>query len=149
MCEIESRLRLTYYQASDGPRVMIFGPVDASFACLQRLFLWMGEAAGRQCELSLQPFVTAFANTRILLANIGAPCGNTRYCAGLRQAKGASGPAFEWCETSERWLDLAELIVPIVGTPEAAHQYLTTYPHDDAIVVLSKGEYGDDVLLDG
>ena len=40
----------------------------------------------------------------------------------------------------------AELVDELARSPGPGHQYLTTHPGDDAIVVVSKGEYGDDVL---
>ena len=43
-------------------------------------------------------------------------------------------------------LDLAELIDGLIKCPTAGHQYLTRYPDEDAIAVVSKGEYGDEML---
>ncbi len=147
MEQIGSRLRLAYYDASDGPRVMIFGPMDADFRSLQELFARLSRTPSRPCELQEQPFVASFGGTRITLASSGpmfAQTGCTRQ--GIQRVKDASGPVFEWCRTAEGWDYLAKLIDALVAGATPGHQYLTRYPAEDAIVVVSKGEYGDDVL---
>ena len=46
----------------------------------------------------------------------------------------------------EGWDYLAALLESLVKSPTPGHQYLTSYPNEDAIVVVSKGEYGDELL---
>ena len=146
MHEIGSKLRLTYYDASDGPRVMIFGPLDADFGSLQRLFTRLSGSPSEPCELDQQPFIAAFGGTKITLASSGPMFAQKGHATGIRRVKAAIGPAFEWRRTNEGWDYLAKLIEPIVTKGHAGHQYLTSYPSEDVIVVVSKGEYGDDVL---
>jgi hypothetical protein len=146
MDQIGLRLRLTHYDASDGPRVMIFGPLDADFGSLQQLFVRLSQAPTEPCELDQQEFIAAFSGTKITLTSSG-PMFGTKGCAvGIRRVKDASAPVYEWRRTAEGWDYLAKLIGPIVNEMHAGHQYLTNYPSEDAIVVVSKGEYGDDVL---
>ena len=40
----------------------------------------------------------------------------------------------------------ADLIDGLVASESAGHQYLDRFPYEDAIVVVSKAEYDDDVL---
>jgi hypothetical protein len=125
---------------------MIFGPLDADFGSLQQLFTRLSRAPSDPCELDQQPFVAAFSGTKITLASSGPMFAQKGHATGIRRVKAASGLVFEWCRTAEGWDYLAKLIEPIVTKADAAHQYLTSYPSEDVIVVLSKGEYGDDVL---
>jgi hypothetical protein len=41
---------------------------------------------------------------------------------------------------------LVELMDGLIQSKTAGHQYLTDYPKDDAIIVVSKGEYSDALL---
>jgi hypothetical protein len=65
---------------------------------------------------------------------------------GVRRRPSDVVPAFEWLRTEEGWDYLAELIDDLVKSTSPGHQYLSAYPREDAIVVVSKGEYGDEVL---
>lgn len=144
---IESKLRLAYYDAPDGPRVMIFGPVGADFRSLRELFARLGRTSGESCELHEQPFVASFGGTRITLTSSGPMFDQTQGSRqGIRRVTGTSGPVFAWHRTLEGWDYLAKLIDALAESPRAGHQYLTNYPSEDAIVVVSKGEYGDEVL---
>lgn len=147
MDNIESKLRLAYYDASDGPRVMIFGPLHAEFGALQELFMRLGTRSVSRCELHKQPFIAPFGGVEITLASSGSMFAKThRGFQGIRRVRDARAPVFEWRRTEEGWDYLAKLIEPIVTESTAGHQYLTAYPGEDAIVVVSKGEYGDEVL---
>jgi hypothetical protein len=41
---------------------------------------------------------------------------------------------------------LAELLDGMIQSKKPGHQYLTRFPDEDAIVVVSKGEYSDEML---
>ena len=87
MGKIGSRLRLTYYDASDGPRVMIFGPLDADFGSLQQLFTRLSGAPSQPCELDRQPFIAAFGGTKITLASSGPMFAQKGHAAGIGGSK--------------------------------------------------------------
>lgn len=147
MEQIGSKLRLAYYDAPDGPRLMIFGPLDADFRSLRELFARLSRTSGEPCELHEQPFVAPFGGTRICLATTGPMFEQKRSTRqGIQRVKDACGPVFVWHRTAEGWDYLAKLIDPLVAGTAPGHQYLTLYPGEDAIVVVSKGEYGDDVV---
>lgn len=140
-------LRLAFYAASDGPRVMIFGPSAADFGRLQQQFAWLAQSPKCECELHEQPFVRSFGGVRITARNVGPMfTGASAMRPGIRRVEGAEAPCFEWCRTSEGWDYLAKLMDGLTRV-DAGHQYLTNYPSEDAIVVVSKGEYDDDVLM--
>ncbi len=59
---------------------------------------------------------------------------------GLRQVSSGQGRKFEWKRTSEGWDYMAHLLDGLVGNSGPGHHYLTRYPGEDAIVVVSKGD---------
>jgi hypothetical protein len=64
----------------------------------------------------------------------------------VRRKPSSLDQEFEWQRTAEGWDYLAELIDGLVKSPTPGHQYLSAYPSEEAIVVVSKGEYGEEVL---
>jgi hypothetical protein len=139
-------LNLAFYDASDGPRIMIFGPVAGCFDKLQELFRTLSKG-GKPIEIHRLPFIRAFGDLRLVASCSGSifkqPEGKIQ---GLRRKPSQVGQEFEWKRTAEGWDYLAELIDDLVRTSTPGHQYLSAYPKEDAIVVVSKGEYGDDIL---
>jgi len=147
MDQSRSKLRLTYYDASDGPRIVIFGPVDADFESLQELFVRLSQTPGMTCELASQPFIVTFGGTKVLLSCTGPNFPHKRIDGqGIHRIEPLIMPVFEWRRSADGWDYLAELVNPFVVEFSPGHQYLTRYPGEDAIVVLSKGEYGEEVL---
>jgi hypothetical protein len=141
-----SKLRLTYYEASDGPRVMIFGPSEAEFQELVKLFRSTASSISGSVELSEQTFLVPFHETTVTLTTRppeGEGCRNAR--GGLRRVTDRR-PAFSWACTPQEWTRFIGLIEGLMQSPFPGHQYLTSYPADDALVVVSKDEYSDDVL---
>jgi hypothetical protein len=146
MNQLGHKLRLAFYEASDGPRIMIFGPLDADFAALQKLFVQLSQSRGMSCKLEEQSFIVAFGGLSVEASCLGPMFSDKRSTVeGIRRIQ-ESEPVFEWQQTAEEWDHLSELIDGLMASTLAGHQYLTSYPSEDAIVVVSKGEYGDDVL---
>lgn len=139
------RLRLAYYISSDGPRLVMFGPLGVDLLSLQGTFRRLATTGGHSLQLDDQPFVVPFA--RIRLSSSGELSGEEEdHPFGLRQIRDEGSPSFRWVRTCEGWDYLAELLQGLIDAPTAGHQYMTSYPDEDAIVVVSKGEYTDDVL---
>jgi hypothetical protein len=142
---IGNKLRLAYYDASDGPRIMLFGPLEVDLLSLQQLFRRLAAGEG-PFDLHALPFVEAFGGVRLTLQSSGPMFASGRgKPQGIRLTSSES-PEFQWRRTAEGWDYLAELIDGIVKNGGSGHQYLTAYPNEDAIVVVSKGEYSDEVL---
>lgn len=145
------KLRLIYYEASDGPRLVMFGPIDADFRSLQELFVRLSQTPGMSCELAEQSFIAAFGGVRVLLS-CSAPLPSRKQAIwrgirnGLDRVETEANPVFEWRLAEEDWDDRVALLAPLVTKPGAGHQYLDHHAADDAIVVVSKGEYGDEML---
>jgi len=140
------KLNLAYYNASDGPRIMLFGPMEADFQSLQTLFRSLSQSKAT-IQLHCLPFIQAFDHIRLHLDCSGPifQSGQGKP-QGVRRIGSSEGEEFAWRRTDEGWDYLAELIDGLVRSSGPGHQYLSSYPNEDAIVVLSKGEYGDDVL---
>lgn len=127
---------------------MLFGPMLVDLKSLQECFYQLGEGEGA-FEFDLLPTVYNSGEVRLRLQSLGESfkvSGVTHDARqGIRRIQGDQ-PSFTWTRTNEGWNYLAELLEDLVNSDEPGHQYLTRYPDEDAIVVVSKGEYGDDVL---
>ncbi len=141
----DTRIRMSFFEASDGPRIMLFGPLGVNIAALQNLFRKLSREVGEE-YLDKQPFIVPFGDLTVLAKSSGSI---GRKIAGKRQGlvRLCDRPLhFEWIRSSEGWDYLAELIDGLMKTKQSGHQYLTRYPDEDAIVVVSKGEYSDSIV---
>lgn len=146
MVEPDKKLRLAFYDASDGPRIVIFGPMDADFQSMQELFRKLSYNTGPY-DLDKLPFIQAFGNIRVVVSSSGSMFEEAKgRPQGLRRRHSMPNNTFEWQRTAEGWDYLAQLIDGLVTSFTPGHQYLTSYPNEDAIIVLSKGEYSDKIL---
>jgi hypothetical protein len=145
MSALGNRLRLTFYNASDAPTIVLFGPIDADVIALQEVFRKL--SAGESLKLDQQAFVVPFGGISLTAICTGSIIDGPRqgHTQGLRRLSQDS-PLFEWRRTAEGWDYLAELIDSMCTSRSPGHQYLTAYPRDDAIVVVSRGEYSDDIV---
>lgn len=146
MEENTRKLYMAFYDASDGPRILLFGSLKGCFEQLQLLFRALSTESG-PIEIHKLPFVKTFGDLCLVAQHTGSvlqqPEGKIQ---GLRRKPNSHRLEFEWKRTNEGWDYLAELIDDLVKSPIPCHQYLTAYPREDAILVVSKGEYGDDIL---
>ena len=125
---------------------MMFGPNTVDLRALQACFRRLSQGEG-PIELHVQPFVFAASDVQLRMASVGTTFGKKDPVTlpGLRRVCSDSN-SFTWNRTNEGWDYLAELIDSSVQAECPGHQYLTSYPDEDAIVVVSRGEHGDDVL---
>jgi hypothetical protein len=66
---------------------------------------------------------------------------------GLRLIRDKPSPSFRWALARDDWYDLVALLDGMIAAKYPCHQYLTSFPSEDALVVVSKGEYDDSVLV--
>jgi hypothetical protein len=119
--------------------------MDADFGSLRELFQRLGRGEG-PFDLERLDFIRPF-HVSVSARSTGPFFGERQGTPqGIRRNSESPGVAFEWQRTADGWQYLAALIEPIVVGFSPGHQYLTSYPREDVIVVVSKGEYGDDVL---
>lgn len=145
MGAIDCNLNLAFYDASDGPRIMLFGPLNGCFEKLQELFRTLSQCSG-PVQIHRLPFITVYGDLRLIASCSGSMFKPGGKIQGLRKEPSPHGQEFHWRRTAEGWDYLAELIDGLVRSSTPGHQYLSAYPKEDAIVVVSKGEYGDEVL---
>lgn len=143
---LETRVRLAFYDASDGPRLIFFGPLTADFAALQSLFLQLSENPGSSTTVHELPFVEAARGVELMAICNSTDMKGRSQAQGIRRQDYVDKPSFTWRRNASGWDYLAHLIDSIVQATDPGHQYLTSYPAEDAIVVVSKGEYGDELL---
>jgi len=143
-----SLVRIAFYEAVGEPRIMLFGPTTTNFRLLQDCFRRLSREE-LVIDLHEMPFVYVSGNVWLRLQSIGQIAWSERQGVfpGLRRLK-KDTPAFRCGRTFQEWDDLAELIDPLVHSDEPGHQYLTRYPDEDAIVVVSKSEYDDSVIAE-
>jgi hypothetical protein len=140
------KIRMSFLEASDGPRIMLFGPLDVDLGSLQQTFRKLSQECS-YLQLEEQQFIVPFGGIRVLAKCSGAMINGKK--EGNRQGilRRSTNPVeFEWTRSAEGWDYLAELIDGLIQSKTAGHQYLTRYPDENVIVVVSKGEYSDEVL---
>ena len=144
----DAKIRLNLYDSSDGPRIMLFGPMLVDLRPLQECFYQLGNGAV-EFEIDSLPTVYNSGDVRLRLQSLGGlfKVNDVKHDVrqGIRRIQ-SDRRSFTWTRTNEGWNYLAELLDDLVNSDEPGHQYLTRYPDEDAIVVVSKGEYSDDVL---
>ena len=145
--ELGRRLRLTYYESPTEPRLMLFGPADVDIKSLQDSFRNLSAKEGT-VALHESDFVAAFGGVKLFAVCTG-PIARTPRPSGWRQGLHRPRPrelTFEWHRSAEGWDYLAELIAPLAEPGQGpGHQYLTRFPGEAAVIVVSRGEYTDSV----
>lgn len=139
-----SLIRMAFYEGSDGPRLMLFGPCEAAFVSLQKCFRQLAQCGeGQSIDLERLPCIHGVDGLNVRLTSCGPMLDSLAADQGIRRK---SGTSFEWKRTKAGWQQLGDLIEGLLNSDTPCHQYLSMYPNEDAIVVVSKGEYTDDVL---
>ena len=127
----QENIRLGFYTSHDGPRLLLFGPIVVDFRPLQDTFRQLSQ--NEQCiQLEAQPFVSS---TKVALTLISIATQRS----GLLPRLSQDDWKFTWSGQLDEWDILADLVDSTVQAKHACHQYLTSCPDDDAIVVISRG----------
>jgi hypothetical protein len=143
MEDFGNKIRLTYYEASDGPRLMMFGPMTVDLQNLQSLFRRLASKPDQPIMLDEEPFVVPFQGIKVKLLSAEGAKGRL----GLRRTKCLSKLEFEWTLSADYWDDLVERLEGLIKPDTPGHQYMDAYAYEDAIVVVSKGEYSDEIIM--
>ena len=146
MTDIGNRIRMAFYSADDGPRIMLFGPLTADIASLQSFFRRLSKDTA-EVRLDQEPFLVSFGGIELVARCSGSLMHQQTesISQGLRKPS-SNRPHFVWTRSKEGWDYLAELIESMRFAKVPCHQYLTRYPDEDAIIVVSIGEYSDEVV---
>ena len=132
---------MVHLVGSDGPTILLFGlePTGANSLPLQEAFRKLTRDT-KSLRLDEQDFVIPMGGIQVLAKSVERARPRLR-----RTARNAL--RFEWTLSPEDWDERAEFIDGLVRSPRRGHQYLTDRASDDAIVVVSHGEYSDQLLL--
>jgi hypothetical protein len=145
--DLGKRLRMAFYEASDGPWIMLWGPMDAEFGKLQSTFFWLSEHPGHSVAIHDLPFIASFGGLEVAAIASSMRFTHRAGPQGIRRVSNTNDLHFSWQRNAQGWDYLGHLIDGVVSKAKACHQYLTRYPDEDAIVILSKGEYDDSALV--
>jgi hypothetical protein len=110
--------------------------MDVNFDALRQFFLSLSESQ-TSILLDRQPFVESLGDIEISVSKVGP----IRYFR--RQPNHPSHFQMVCSAEESKWV--VQLIDSLIDSSVPCHQYLTQYP-EDAVLVLSKGEYSDEVL---
>lgn len=139
-------LRLAFYDASDGPRLMIFGSMDADFSFLLDVVRQLS-VENKHVKVDTMPFISPIRGIQLTAISHGRPFDpRMNGPQGVKRTSTGDPPAFEWRKTCDGWDYIGCLIESLISSADPCHHYLSQYPSEDAIIVLSKGEYSDSVL---
>lgn len=135
-----AEITLEYYDAPDGPRLVLHGTNARAMSLTAALFRSLIADVAR-VEIDRQPFVQNPAGICLLAINIDKIINTTgRRAMGLRRDKLGTELSFTWRGDSAFWEDAADLVDTLTGTC-SGHQYLSRDSRDEAILVVSRGEY--------
>ncbi len=132
------KLKMVYLEACDGPRIFIYGSADAKFEYLSQLFGFMASAPlNTQVELHKVNFLET-------IGPIGVTMKRTNIQRGLTYSQDKSNlQYFLWEWASKAWAYMEDIVDSVIKCDTPTHRYLSNFPREDAIVIVSKGEYND------
>lgn len=145
--ELGRKLRMTFYKSSEGPCVVLFGPLDVELDALRDCFQSLSHG-GSPVQLDETEFIVPFGGIRVLARGLAVTSGDGGSRRRVALRNGDAGPTFVWTQSADAWDNAAELVEGLIDSPIAGHQYLSEYPADDAIIIVSKGEFHDSVLAE-
>jgi len=142
MSQIDStKIRLAYIETSNGPWILIFGSMYSDFTPLIDLFEDLSTGKKQFCELHHESYIIPHDNIEVILKSLSS----RKILGDLRKKTGPL--AFEWSCSVEIWEDCMEKIAVLATSTNSGHQYVFAEASSDVVVVVSKGEYSDDIQL--
>ena len=143
-------LSVDFYEAPDGPTLLIFGAMGDDYESLRSVFRKLSRKPGLEIELKGVSFVRMIGELEISLCSTAEDQHrSSRSTHGLRLSIERGSHHFTWTRTPEGWAYLVGLIDGVLKSDIPCHQYLASYPEDDATVELSKGEVQGEEEMSG
>jgi hypothetical protein len=136
-----AQIRMCLIIASDGPRIMLFAFMEVDLLPLKQFFLDLSKL-GEPIQLEGQPFITSLGDVALSVKYSTADSKTRQRLARVKQETSS----FEWTLSADQCDVIAEMIDALMESKKPGHQYLTNYPADAATVVVSKGEYSDEIF---
>jgi hypothetical protein len=122
-------IELAFAETSNGPWIVLYGPMDADFVSLQRCFDELRHKTG-EFDLRELVAVTPLGSLELFVSCLPQGSGICR--SPQRPVR------FDWSEPAHAWEDHASRIALLVMSDSPCHQRLSG---GDATVIVSKGEY--------
>lgn len=140
MSQIDStKIHLTYIETSYGPWILIFGSIHSDFTPLINLFNDLSTGEKLYCELHHESYIISQGNVEVTIKSFPE-----KYCFKTLQQK-FGGLVFEWFCSPDEWEDCKEKITSLADATNTGHQYLFSQASTKTLVVVSKGEYSEDI----
>lgn len=128
---VNSPLRFGYFEDFSDPTFMFFGDHD-SLRALYEILL----------SLPTQDCIQIDADPRFKpVSNEGLNIRLTPVAEGMRHQASSQSNFFEWRLSASQALHFAEQVRGVIDADQPCHDYLDTETLDEAVVVVSKGEY--------
>ena len=138
MAPAEYSLMLDHYESADGPRVMILARDSDAVRQLSCIFSELAEGTVTEVNLDALPFVGISSDVCIKCLRV------SKDPHGIFRLENKGGHSFVWRHSPESWDYFVALLQGLTDSPEPGHHYLSEYPGEDVIVVVSKQEYSID-----
>jgi len=136
----KTKIHLAYIETSNGPWILIFGSMLSDFSPLISLFDDLSTGKKQYCELHSESYIIPHGGIEVTIQSFSNP----KRISDLHQTK-AESLVFIWnCET-EILEDSVEKIAYLADASDSGHQYIFSKASCKTLVVVSKGEYTDDI----
>jgi hypothetical protein len=139
--KLNEKIKIVFYEGSDGPRLVFAGSETIDFRPLQDVFRSLSANIGMNIDIKSLPFIETTNNIEIRMINIGSIFNiPSKPYQGIKYTESFLIKNFTWSKSTEGWDYIAEIISPIVIEQRPSHQYLSSSEQDDVTVVISRGE---------
>jgi len=135
-----AKIHLAYIETSYGHWILIFGSMLSDFTPLINLFNDLSTGEKRYCELHHESYIIPHDDIEVTIKSFPE-----KYSFNSLQQKSDS-LVFEWFCSPDEWDDCKEKIIFLSDdSPNAAHQYFSSHDNTETLVVVSRGEYSEDI----
>jgi len=136
-----AQLRMCLIIASDGPRIMLFAFMEVDLLPLKQFFLDLSKR-GEAIQLEAEPFISCLGDVALTVKYSTADSKTRQRLVRAKQKTSS----FEWTLSAVQCDVITEMIDALMESKKPGHQYLTNYPADAATILVSKGEYSDEIF---
>lgn len=137
-----NHLRVVFYEPSDGATLLFFGPLCSNIHSLRNIFKSLATGIYKEYKLDNSSFISVFQGIEIIFKAAELEVNEN---VGLKML---DDKHFEFILSTEDWDYFYWYIEKMEDSLEPCHQYLSSHGNDDVCVVVSVGEYEDNLFCD-